>query len=107
MRENETIQVTLAGKPGDRVWLRYSTRPGTGLSSPFFDGEFVLASPHAGFFVGTLPPSGSFLLAAPAFDLAAGVESAVLFVQSLFRDVDTGRLVVSSPSTLVVLDAAL
>ncbi len=94
VREDESLSATLTGKPGDRVWLRYATRPGTGAASPFLDGELVLGAPSAGVFLGTIPASGSLVVVAAAPDLATGVESQTLFAQALFRDVGTGRFVV-------------
>ncbi len=104
LRENGVLQAQFSGKPGDRVWIRYSARPGPGIASPQWDGELLLGSPRFGFFIGTIPASGTLLFQVGAPDLAPGVESAVFFCQGFFRDVDTGRFVASSPSAVVVLD---
>ncbi len=63
-------------------------------------------SPRAGFFIGTIPASGSLVFQTGAPDLPTGVESALFFSQAFFRDAATRRFVASAPSAVVVLDSA-
>ncbi|MSR61580.1 MAG: hypothetical protein EXS08_03910 [Planctomycetes bacterium] len=104
LRADETLQVTLVGQPGDSVWIRYSLRAGQGLSSSQWDGELLLGAPRSGQFVGTIPASGTLSVNAPAPAPFGGSDSLVLFAQAAFRS-SSGRFTLSSPSTLVVLDA--
>ena len=106
VREDELLQATFTGKPGDRVWIVYSMVPGSGLASARWDGRLVLGSPRAGFFVGTIDGSGSLVFQTAAPDLPSGVESAIFFLQGLFRDTGTRRFVTSAPSAMVLLDSA-
>ncbi len=106
VREDGFMEATFSGKPGDLVWIVFSTVPGAGVASVHHDLELLLGTPRSGFFVGTIPPAGTLVLTPPVPDLPAGWESTVIFSQALFRDIDTNRLVYSAPSAVVILDAS-
>ena len=106
VRDDEFLQATFTGQPGDQVWIRYSSRPGTGSSSRRVPGGVVLGSPSFGRFLGTLPASGTLASRNDIRDLAPGVESKVLFCQAFFREARSGRFVASAPSAVVVLDSS-
>lgn len=105
VRTDEQVLATLTGLPGDRVWFRYSLVPGTGQASPFYDGELLLGSPRYRAFTATLPASGTLVVTASAPQLAAGMESLVVYCQAFFRDAAGQRFVLSSPSAMVLVDA--
>lgn len=107
VREDESLHLRFSGAPGDRVWILVSSRPGIGLASPFWEGEFLLDPPYNMISLGTLPPSGVLQFPFPAPDLPAGVESRVVFAQAIFRDAVSGRFIASSPTVTVILDSSL
>ena len=106
VRTDEQVQATFTGVPGDRVWLKFSFQPGAGQSSPFYDGEYLLAAPRFRALSTTIPASGTLVVTAPAPQLAPGEASLVVYCQAFFRDAAGQRFVVSSPSALVLLDAS-
>jgi hypothetical protein len=107
VRDDELVQATFRGTPGDGVWLGVSSAPRTGLGARFRDGELLLATPFQVVFIGTIPASGSLVLQVPAPTLQGGAEGAVFFGQAIFRDATTLRFVMSEPSALVVIDDSL
>lgn len=104
IREDESLQATLTGSPGDRVWLLASRTPGHGFAAPQLQGSILLGAPWKVAARATLPASGSLSVQLPAPRLASGEESRVYFSQAVVRDATTGHFVVSAPSALVVLD---
>jgi hypothetical protein len=103
VRENATVQVSFAGQPGDRVWVRVSMKPGPSLVSRFWDGPFVIGLPAARKFIGTLDASGQLVLSTPLPPFGPGVESIAFHTQAIFLG---SRFVMSSPSALVGLDSS-
>jgi hypothetical protein len=106
VRDDETLSIMLTGKPGDAFAVAFSWRPARDQASSAFDGPILLAAPARVFFAGTLPSSGTLTQSFAVRALPPGVEGRTGFVQAVFRDVATGRAVVSSPSAIVMLDDA-
>ncbi|MEQ1891316.1 MAG: hypothetical protein ABL998_02140 [Planctomycetota bacterium] len=104
VRDDELVQVTITGNPGDRVWIQYSNRPMPGQASSARDGELLVGAPRQTTPLGTIPSSGTLVIQVAAPTLPPGTEGAVFFSQALVRDAVTGRFVLSSPAALVVLD---
>jgi len=103
VRENGTVQVTYAGQPGDRVWVRYPLAPGPSLFSRFWDGPFVVGLPAPRQFIGTLDGTGTLVQNILLPDLGPGTEAVSFFTQAIFLG---SRFVMSPPSLLVGLDAS-
>lgn len=104
VRDDELVQVTITGNPGDRVWIQYANRPMPGQASSARDGELLVGAPRQTTPLGTIPSSGTLVIQVAAPTLPPGTEGAVFFSQALVRDAVTGRFVLSSPAALVVLD---
>lgn len=107
VREDESIQATLTGTPGDQVWLLASRTPGHGFGTVGLQDSLVLGAPWQVVARARLPASGSLSVQLPAPQLAGGEESRVYFSQAVVRSATTGRFVVSTASALVVLDEGL
>ncbi len=106
VRDDELVQATFQGQPGDPVWLVFATRPQNGTATPLRDGELLIGTPRQMIFVGTIPASGTLAIQTAPPTLPAGTEGAVFFSQARFRDLAAGRFVISAPSALVLLDDA-
>lgn len=117
VREGALFQLRIAGVAGDLVRLYASSVPSTAVplrtgarfSVPRSGLAGTFQLPHAAslVLVTTLPIGGELVLSAPAPAFAPAHEADVYFLQALVRDAASGRFVVSTPSSLVVLDDAL
>jgi hypothetical protein len=99
-----TLDVTLAGEPGDRVWLVKTYQPGfrvlTGLGTwTVSRPAFVPLAP-----LGTVPASGILAASVPVPALASGDPQQLLFAQAIVLDAQ-GQGFLSSPRHVAVLSA--
>lgn len=99
VREGATLSAIVRGKPGDRVWLRWTTNPSLLVTR--------LVGPRQAWFLARIPPGGVLVQTMIAPDLPAGLEGMAFFAQAIVRDVETHAFVASSPSATVVLDRGL
>jgi hypothetical protein len=105
--EGGTIQLDVTGEPGDLFALFLSPLPAVPLPAVKL-GFFHLGAPLLGpFVIGPLGPSGSASLSVPAPNLGFGPEGAVLVYQQAFVKPAVGATLLSSPTTLVVVDDSL
>jgi hypothetical protein len=106
VRDDEAVVVSIAGQPGDMVWVFATPVPSTGVLKPFYDGVALVAPPLTRVGLGTLAASGTLVLTAPVGDLGPSVQSVVVYTQALFLDATSGRLVASEPTAVTLVDAA-
>lgn len=104
VREGSPFTLTVRGKPGDLVWLAWGTEPLPAFPSPLLPVGARLPRAFAGRFFRAIPPDGVFTATFPALHLAPMREGQTFFAQAIVMDAESGRLVVASPSALVVLD---
>lgn len=106
VRDDESLQVTVDGEPGDLVRVYLSITPGVGLTHPLLDVPLLLHRPWIRLSLGTLPASGTLSMSVPLGDLGPGVQAVPLYIQAVFFDVNLGRFVSSEPTSIVALDSA-
>lgn len=106
VREQQVLRVDFEGQPGDRVELRFSTRP-SHVYSDSWRGVRALRkeTPWAALQAGTLDGSGHLSIAWPVDDLGAGVSAQRLFLQAWFIDT-SGTSTIGPPATVCLLDSA-
>jgi len=104
VRDDELVQVTVRGQPGDRAWIVLAGQPMPGQASSVHEGELLVGAPRQTVALGTIPSGGTLSLQFPAPTLPAGTEGATFFCQALVKDLATGRFVLSNPAALVVVD---
>ena len=103
VRDGDPVGVSLAGQPGDLVWVAFSTSntlaPFPGIVGPLWVGA------PAVFPAGALGAAGQLAFDVPTF-LSPGAEGLVYASQALFVDT-LGNATLSQPAPLVELDASL
>jgi hypothetical protein len=107
VREQQPLQVQVAGVPGDSVSLSISSAPGF-TWEPAHSGVF-LGSPSSVprlVRLGTIGSSGVLNWTMPAPDLEAGQLARNYYLQALHSDTQ-GNVSLGSGRTLVVLDMSL
>lgn len=106
VREGQTIQLDVHGTPGERVELRFSSRPAFGLHA---GGRGVsLLSRRVDPFVadlGTLPASGVLSISWTVPDLGAGVNGTVIHAQA--ATIGAGAVTTfTGPAAITLLDSS-
>ena len=106
VREQETVDLTFLGQPGDQVLAFFGTK--TGYVASEFKGVQLVgdAAPNGARVVGTIGASGSLVFPLTAPELGPGVESLVVHVQSMHKN-SGGHFVLGNAVHLVLLDQAL
>jgi hypothetical protein len=104
VRDDDNIDVTLIGEPGDRVRVFFTLRrPIPPIFLSVLDGPILVSPPLMRVSHGTLPASGMRSLSLPVGDLGPGVSSLVIYTQALFIG-SQGELVMSEPTAVTLLD---
>ncbi|HYN64368.1 MAG TPA: hypothetical protein VES36_07175 [Candidatus Limnocylindrales bacterium] len=101
VREGQSAQLTLQNASGHYVALLIGFAPQFTYLEKFSGVLVVSASSVIG--IGTLPGPGSVTFSATVPELAAGVESLIVYVQPLSLD-PQGHKVLGSPSAMLMLD---
>jgi len=106
-REGGTLQLDLAGDPGDLFALFLGPAPAVPLPAVKL-GLFHVGAPLLGpYLQGPLGPSGSLSLSVPAPSVGLGPDDALLLYQQAFVKPVSGPTLLSNPTTLVIVDGSL
>jgi predicted outer membrane repeat protein len=98
------LHVTVAGVPGDKVWLRVATRPAWWFQASLPGVHLVANAPVPMAPAGVIPASGSLSVTLPITDLV-GQADRLLYLQALGFDA-FGDAWLGSPMHTLVLDRA-
>lgn len=103
IQEKATYDLTLEGNSGDFTGLFMSMAPSS-MFAEDLNGQWLLEfNPSLRFFgLGALPPSGKMTLPITLGDLGPGVDSATIYLQSIFSD--SQDIVLGPQRTLVLFD---
>ena len=104
LRENDTVDLTFTGEPGDLAALFLGTGP-DGFYVPDLRGQWLLsfAPPPALFIFGTIPPSGELSFSTVIPSMGPGFTAVTFYTQSLFGN-SLGDPILGSPVVLTILD---
>lgn len=100
--DGSQLQVTATGLPGDKVWLRFASRPEHRFQSSIPGLHAVKNAPVPLVAAGVIPASGSLLLTVPITDLVGQAER-VIYAQGFGFD-GQGAGWLGSPMHALVLD---
>lgn len=107
IREGQSTQLTMTGQPNEPCWILFSL-----AAQPIYAsglrGTLVPALPVTVVGLGNLPSGGvaAIPIQLPAGALPPGIEAVPIHLQGMFAGA-SGPILLSSPSTLVVIDDAL
>jgi len=105
--EGDSLQLDLAGEPGDLFALFLGPAPAVPLPAVKL-GFFHVGGPLLGPFVlGPLGPSGTLSVSIPAPSVGLSPDDALLLYQQAFVKPISGSTLLSSPTTLVIVDGSL
>lgn len=104
VREGQTGFISLAGDPGEFVWIFLSFTHAPAYSD-LWKGTLLPGAPQLVFFIGALPPSGTVTFNVPV-PINPATVSGALYEQALYYTAAKG-FVASNPRLGVVLDQTL
>lgn len=106
VRGGQSATRTYEAAANDPVWLLYADAPMTPFSATVFDAFLHLDFfSLCGEFVGTVPASGALVQSVPV-PVVVGLPSLIFHAQPMVLS-QAGRLVLGSPSVVVILDPTL
>jgi hypothetical protein len=106
VRELSPFTVSVAGLPGDQVWLQIGGTP-TWMFDATFSGVRLVSTVQRStrIFLGVLPASGVLVTTLTFPDMGPGVQARTNYVQALFRDTN-GTNVLGSGEVFGLIDSA-